>query len=244
MIGAEPDGLNINLNVGSTHLDALKQTVAEKKADLGIAFDGDGDRVLMVDRDGSEVDGDELLYILAYQRQAEGRLKGGVVGTLMTNLGVELALRELGIQFERAKVGDRYVMERLLANNWVVGGEGSGHMVIRDCTSTGDGIVSALQVLLAVRHSGKTLSELRQGMSKLPQKMVNVRVAQRFDPFSRADIVEAVRQAEAGLGDAGRILLRASGTEPLIRVMAEGRDAAEITRVAEELARVVERSNP
>ncbi|WP_286815960.1 phosphoglucosamine mutase [Marinobacter sp. UBA3607] len=244
VIGAAPDGLNINLNVGSTHLDALKQTVAEKKADLGIAFDGDGDRVLMVDRDGSEVDGDELLYILAYQRQAEGRLKGGVVGTLMTNLGVELALRELGIQFERAKVGDRYVMERLLANNWVVGGEGSGHMVIRDCTSTGDGIVSALQVLLAVRNSGKTLSELRQGMSKLPQKMVNVRVAQRFDPFSRADIVEAVRQAEAGLGDAGRILLRASGTEPLIRVMAEGRDAAEITRVAEELARVVERSNP
>lgn len=156
VIGAEPDGLNINLNVGSTHLDALKQTVAEKQADLGIAFDGDGDRVLMVDRDGSEVDGDELLFILASQRHAEGRLNGGVVGTLMTNLGVELALREIGIEFERANVGDRYVMERLLANNWIIGGEGSGHMVIRDCTSTGDGIVSALQVLLAVRRSGKT----------------------------------------------------------------------------------------
>jgi len=244
VIGASPDGLNINLNVGSTHLDALKRTVAEKKADLGIAFDGDGDRVLMVDRDGSEVDGDELLYILAFQRQAEGRLKGGVVGTLMTNLGVELALREIGIDFERAKVGDRYVMERLLANNWVVGGEGSGHMVIRDCTSTGDGIVSALQVMLAIRNSGKTLSELRQGMNKLPQKMVNVRVAQRFDPLSRADIVEAVRKAEEYLGDAGRILLRASGTEPLIRVMAEGRNADDITRVAEELARVVAASTP
>ncbi|KXS47595.1 MAG: phosphoglucosamine mutase, partial [Marinobacter sp. T13-3] len=171
-IGANPDGLNINLNVGSTHLDALKKTVAEKQADLGIAFDGDGDRVLMVDRDGSEVDGDELLYILASQRQLEGRLNGGVVGTLMTNLGVELALQEAGIAFERAKVGDRYVMERLLANGWLIGGEGSGHMVIRDCTTTGDGIVSALQVLLAVRRSGETMAQLRRGMAKLPQKMV------------------------------------------------------------------------
>lgn len=244
VIGAEPDGLNINLNVGSTHLGALKQAVAEKKADLGIAFDGDGDRVLMVDRDGSEVDGDELLYILASQRQAEGRLNGGVVGTLMTNLGVELALREIGVEFERAKVGDRYVMERLLTNNWLIGGEGSGHMVIRDCTTTGDGIVSALQVLLAVRRSGKTMAELRAGMSKLPQKMINVRVAERFDPLGRADIVEAMAQAEATLGDAGRILLRASGTEPLIRVMAEGQSADDITRVVEELARVVERSTP
>jgi phosphoglucosamine mutase len=244
VIGAEPDGLNINLNVGSTHLDALKQAVADKQADLGIAFDGDGDRVLMVDRDGSEVDGDELLFILASQRHAEGRLHGGVVGTLMTNLGVELALREIGIEFERANVGDRYVMERLLANNWILGGEGSGHMVIRDCTSTGDGIVSALQVLLAVRRSGKTLGELRQGMAKLPQTMVNVRVARRFDPHSRSDIVEAVRRAEADLGEAGRILLRASGTEPLIRVMAEGQNAEDIARVAEQLARVVERSTP
>ena len=242
VIGADPDGLNINLNVGSTPLEALKAAVVEKGADIGIAFDGDGDRVLMVDRDGSEVDGDELLYVIASQRFAEGCLKGGVVGTLMTNLGVELALNEIGIEFERANVGDRYVMERLVANNWVLGGEGSGHMVIRDCTSTGDGIVSALQTLLAVRKSGKTLSDIRLGMSKLPQKMINVRVSQRFDPFSRDDIVAAVQKAESDLGRSGRILLRASGTEPLIRVMAEGQDAEDILRVVEELARVVENS--
>lgn len=243
VIGGEPDGLNINLNVGSTELGALKQAVVSRGADLGIAFDGDGDRVLMVDRDGSEVDGDELLYVIACQRFAEGRLKGGVVGTLMTNLGVELALREQGIEFERAKVGDRYVMERLIANDWVLGGEGSGHMVIRDCTSTGDGIVSALQVLLAVYKSGKPLAELRRTMSKLPQTMVNVRVAQRFDPHSREDIASAVRKAEAELGDAGRVLLRASGTEPLIRVMTEGQDAEAIDRIANELAVVVENSS-
>ena len=242
VIGVEPDGLNINLNVGSTHLQALRERVVESGADLGIAFDGDGDRVLMVDRDGSEVDGDELLYVIASQRYAEGSLKGGVVGTLMTNLGVELALREMGIEFERAKVGDRYVMERLLANNWVLGGEGSGHMVIRDCTSTGDGIVSALQVLLAIAKSGQSLAQLRRGMSKLPQTMLNVRVAQRFDPLSREDIAAAVRQAEAQLGDAGRVLLRASGTEPLIRVMTEGQNADDITRIAKELAQVVENS--
>ncbi|MBU2953460.1 phosphoglucosamine mutase [Marinobacter sp. F3R08] len=242
VIGGNPDGLNINLNVGSTHLDGLRAAVLEKEADLGIAFDGDGDRVLMVDRDGSEVDGDELLYVIASQRFAEDRLRGGVVGTLMTNLGVELALKEIGIQFERANVGDRYVMERLKANNWVLGGEGSGHMVIRDCTSTGDGIISALQVLFSVWKSGKTLAELRQGMSKLPQKLINVRVGQRFDPFSRDDIVAAVRRAEAELGRSGRILLRASGTEPLIRVMAEGQDENEILRVVEGLAQVVEKS--
>ncbi|MEP3561393.1 MAG: phosphoglucosamine mutase, partial [Marinobacter sp.] len=157
---------------------------------------------------------------------------------------VELALNELDIPFERAKVGDRYVMERLLANDWLVGGEGSGHMVIRDCIGTGDGVISALQVLLAIGNSGKTLSELRRGMSKLPQTMINVKVAQRFDPLSRDDIVSAMRQAEESLGDSGRILLRASGTEPLIRVMAEGKDAAEITRVAESLAEVVEQSTP
>jgi phosphoglucosamine mutase len=244
VIGADPDGLNINLGVGSTHLDALSKAVVEKQADLGIAFDGDGDRVLFVDRDGSEVDGDELLYIIASQRHQRGRLKGGVVGTLMTNLGVELALKEQGIEFERAKVGDRYVMERLLANDWVLGGEGSGHLVIRDCTTTGDGIVSALQVLLAVSRSGKSLAELRSGMTKLPQEMINVRVAERFDPLSRKDIAEAVNQAEAELGDEGRVLLRASGTEPLIRVMAEGKDAERIGRVARQLADIVETSSP
>ncbi|WP_417547377.1 phosphoglucosamine mutase [Marinobacter segnicrescens] len=242
VIGGDPDGLNINLGVGSTHLEALKEAVQQRNADLGIAFDGDGDRVLMVDKDGSEVDGDELIYVIAAQRKKAGTLKGGVVGTLMTNLGVELALQDQGIPFERAKVGDRYVMERLLQRGWLLGGEGSGHLVIRDCTTTGDGIVSALQVLLACWRADKTLGELRQGMTKLPQTMINVRVGERFDPMSRPDIAEAVRKAEDHLGAAGRILLRASGTEPLIRVMAEGEDAAVIEQVAEELAEVVGRS--
>ncbi|WP_166263234.1 phosphoglucosamine mutase [Marinobacter caseinilyticus] len=242
VIGVEPNGLNINLNVGSTHMDGLRRAVLDSGADLGIAFDGDGDRVLMIDRDGSEVDGDELLFIIAAQRQASGTLKGGVVGTLMTNLGVELALQEQGIDFERANVGDRYVMECLVKRGWVLGGEGSGHLVLRDCTSTGDGIVSALQVLLAVWRSGKSLGELRQGMAKLPQTMINVRVSKRFDPFSRQDIAEAVSAAEASLGGSGRVLLRASGTEPLIRVMAEGQDKAVIDQVAQTLADVVSNS--
>lgn len=242
VVGGDPDGLNINLKVGSTYLDTLSKAVLEKQADLGIAFDGDGDRVLMVDADGSEVDGDELLYVIATQRHAAGTLKGGVVGTLMTNLGVELALREQGIDFERAKVGDRYVTERLIERGWLLGGEGSGHMVIRDCTSTGDAIVSALQVLLAISRSGSSLADLRRGMGKLPQKMINVRVDKRFDPLGREDIVSAVASAEARLGGGGRVLLRASGTEPLIRVMTEGQDESEIVRIAEELAVVVENS--
>lgn len=239
VIGADPDGLNINLGVGSTHLEALRESVLQRHADLGIAFDGDGDRVLMIDKDGTAVDGDELIYVIAAQRKRAGTLQGGVVGTLMTNLGVELAFQDLGIPFERAKVGDRYVMERLLQRGWLLGGEGSGHLVIRDCTSTGDGIVSALQVLLACWRADAPLGELRRGMTKLPQTMINVRVDQRFDPMSRSDIVEAVRHAEDRMGGTGRILLRASGTEPLIRVMAEGEDADTINRVAEELAEVV-----
>lgn len=239
VIGAEPDGLNINLGVGSTHLEPLKEAVLEHKADLGIAFDGDGDRVLMVDRDGSEVDGDELLYIIAAQRKSAGTLQGGVVGTLMTNFGVELALQRQGIPFERANVGDRYVMERLVQKGWVLGGEGSGHLVLRDSTTTGDGIVSALQVLLACWRAGKPLAGLREGMSKLPQTMINVRIGERFDPMAQAGIAAAVKAAEEKLGSTGRVLLRASGTEPLIRVMAEGQDAGVIRQVAEELAEVV-----
>ena len=244
VIGGDPDGLNINLGVGSTHLEALKEAVLHRHADLGIAFDGDGDRVLMVDRDGTEIDGDELIYMIASQRKKSGTLHGGVVGTLMTNLGVELALQDQGIPFERAKVGDRYVMERLLQRGWLLGGEGSGHLVIRDCTTTGDGIVSALQVLLACWRADQSIGELRQGMTKLPQTMINVRVAERFDPMERTDIAEAVRKAEDHLGAAGRILLRASGTEPLIRVMAEGEDADAIALVAGELADVVKASKP
>ncbi|WP_111494375.1 phosphoglucosamine mutase [Marinobacter bohaiensis] len=235
----QPDGLNINLNVGSTHMDALREKVQAEQADIGIAFDGDGDRVMMVDHDGSVIDGDELLFIIASQRQAEGRLRGGVVGTLMTNLGVELALKDRGIPFERAKVGDRYVMERLVANDWQLGGEGSGHLVVRDCTSTGDGIVSALQVLLAAWRSGRSVAELRREMTRLPQVLINVRVDERFDPLSRPAIVDAVAEAEAAMGGTGRVLLRASGTEPLIRVMTEGQDEAQMRQWAEKLADVV-----
>lgn len=242
VLGASPDGLNINLNVGSTHLEALRDKVLGDKADLGIAFDGDGDRVLMIDSDGSIIDGDELMFIIAAQRQVEGRLKGGVVGTLMTNLGVELALQEKKIPFERAKVGDRYVMERLAANGWQIGGEGSGHLVVRDCTSTGDGIISALQVLLAAWTSGRSVSELRREMTRLPQVLINVRVDERFDPLSRPDVAEAVAVAEKEMGATGRVLLRASGTEPLIRVMTEGQDEAEMRRWAEKLAEVVKNS--
>lgn len=242
VLGNEPNGLNINLKVGSTHLDALRARVLDSQADLGIAFDGDGDRVLMIDRDGSVIDGDELMFIIAAQRQVEGRLHGGVVGTLMTNLGVELALQEKGIPFERAQVGDRYVMERLIANGWQLGGEGSGHLVVRDCTSTGDGIVSALQVLLAAWRSGRPVAELRQEMTRLPQVLINVRVEARFDPLSRADIVEAVVEAEKAMGSTGRVLLRASGTEPLIRVMTEGQDESDMRRWAEKLAAVVQAS--
>lgn len=243
-LGSSPDGLNINLESGSTHLGPLQKRVVEERADLGIAFDGDGDRVMMVDRDGSIIDGDELLFIIAAQRQSEGKLQGGVVGTLMTNLGVELALAEKKIGFERAKVGDRYVMERLVANDWQLGGEGSGHLVIRDRTSTGDGIVSALQVLLAAWISGKAVTELRSEMSRLPQVLINVRVDERFDPFSRSDIKQAVTRVEQTLGATGRVLLRASGTEALIRVMVEGQDEPEIRRWAEHLADVVQRSTP
>ncbi|WP_097458939.1 phosphoglucosamine mutase [Mangrovitalea sediminis] len=243
-IGVEPDGLNINLNSGSTHLDNLVAKVLETKADLGIAFDGDGDRVMMVDHTGAVVDGDELLFIIARQRREVGRLHGGVVGTLMTNYGAEMGYRELGIPFERAPVGDRYVMERLLKNQWFLGGESSGHIVCRDCTSTGDGIVSALQALVALWQSGKGLAEMRAGMHKLPQVMVNVRVAQRFDPLTLSQVQAAVENAESRLNGAGRVLLRASGTEPVIRVMAEGVDEALVGQIANELAEVVKGASP
>lgn len=243
VIGAQPDGLNINRGVGSTHLDNLSAAVQEHGADLGIAFDGDGDRVLMVDRDGTHIDGDELLYIIARQRQRSGSLQGGVVGTLMTNLGVELALRDHGIEFVRAKVGDRYVMEELVARQWVLGGEGSGHLVIRDCTTTGDGIVSALQVLVAAAEAKSTIGELRKEITLLPQVMNNVRVAQRFDPMGREMVVHAVAEVEEILGRTGRVLLRASGTEPLIRVMVEGQSREQIQSVADRLAEVVKEAS-
>lgn len=245
VIGASPDGLNINLDAGSTKVGSLQHKVVELKADLGIAFDGDGDRVIMVDHQGSVVDGDELLYIIAQERQQSGRLQGGgVVGTLMTNLGVEQALERLGVPFARARVGDRYVMEELVRRGWLIGGEGSGHIVCRDCTTTGDGIVSALQVLTAMSGQQASLAQVRHAVVKLPQETVNVRVSRQFDPMKVEAIARAVQVAEADLGSAGRILLRASGTEPVVRVMAEGEDAQRIARVAADLADTVQRESP
>ena len=237
-LGVAPDGLNINLDCGSTKPAALCATVKEQGADLGIAFDGDGDRVIMVDHRGEILDGDELLFIIARDRLRIGARFNAVVGTLMTNLGLEVALRALGLELRRARVGDRYVMECLLAENLILGGESSGHIICLDRTTTGDGIISALQVLSAMLRSGKSLHDLKAGMSKCPQTLINVSVAGRVD-LQRASIQEAVRAAENQLGDNGRVLLRSSGTEPVVRVMVEGMDAGIVERHARELADVV-----
>lgn len=239
VIGAQPDGLNINKDVGSTSPDLLVKTVLETEADLGIAFDGDGDRVIMVDHKGEIVDGDELIYIIAKNRQKSGRLEGGVVGTLMTNYGTELAFADLNIPFLRAKVGDRYVMELLKQNNWQLGGEGSGHVVCFDKATTGDGVVSALQVLIAVWREGRPLHELKSEMTKLPQILKNVRVKEKVDPMQNSAIATAVAQQQERFNGKGRVLLRASGTEPLIRVMAEGEDQALVSSVVEALVQEV-----
>lgn len=238
-IGVKPDGLNINSGCGSTEPQALQQAVVQHQADLGIALDGDGDRLIMVDARGDVLDGDELLYIIARCRHEAGQLGKGVVGTLMSNLGLEQAVRELGVDFHRAKVGDRYVMEMLVTQDCLIGGESSGHIICLDKTTTGDGIIAALQVLVAVVENGRPLHELRQLMQKYPQTMINVRLSQRFEPMQSEDVRHAVREAEAELADQGRVLLRASGTEPLVRVMVEGADAAQVQRLAEELAAVV-----
>ena len=239
-MGVAPDGININEMTGSTEPTALAAKVLETGADIGIAFDGDGDRVIMVDNLGQIVDGDQLLYIIATDRQTRGVLRGGVVGTLMTNLGMEKALEAQGIPFARAKVGDRYVNELLLANNWYLGGESSGHIICRETSTTGDGILSALKVLEAMRTTGKLLSELVAGIQLYPQTMINVRVQQKRDTDTMPTIVAAVQQAEQDMAGKGRVLLRASGTEPLIRVMVEGEDAEQVRIQAETLAKVVE----
>ncbi len=237
-LGVTPDGLNINLDCGSTKPAALCAMVAEQRADLGIAFDGDGDRVIMVDHRGEILDGDELLFVIARDRLRTGARFNAVVGTLMTNLGLEVALRALGLELRRARVGDRYVMECLLAENLILGGESSGHIICLDRTTTGDGIISALQVLSAMLRSGKSLHDLKAGMSKCPQTLINVSVAGRVD-LQRTPIQEAVRAVENQLGDNGRVLLRSSGTEPVVRVMVEGMDAGTVERQARELASVV-----
>ena len=238
-IGCSPNGRNINDGCGSTHPDLLQLTVPAVKADVGIALDGDGDRVVMVDENGQLIDGDQLLFVLATARKAQGALNGPVVGTVMSNLGLEHALRDQGIEFQRAKVGDRYVLELLRNNGGVLGGETSGHMLVLDKTTTGDGLISALQVLTVMKQADKPLSELVAGMPRYPQKMVNVRTEQRLDPGKSPEIRDAVAAAEGELAETGRVVLRASGTEPVIRVMVEGEDAKLVDSLAERLASVV-----
>jgi len=238
-IGSEPDGLNINEGCGATSPEAVARRVVAERADAGIALDGDGDRVIMVDRHGNVVDGDALLLIMAHARHEAGNLSGGVVGTLMSNLGLEVGLGALGIPFARAAVGDRFVLEQLQANGWKLGGESSGHIVCLDRTTTGDGIVSALQVLARMVDTGKTLDELALCMERYPQVLVNVPVAERVDPATSAEVSAAVADVERELGDSGRVLLRASGTEPLVRVMVEGPEEALVEPLAQRIATAV-----
>jgi phosphoglucosamine mutase len=238
-VGCSPNGRNINDGCGSTSPGLLQLTVPGVHAALGIALDGDGDRLLMVDNLGRVVDGDQLLYIIARSRQATGELKGPVVGTLMSNLGLEIALRELGIGFRRARVGDRYVLAMLKETGGVIGGETSGHVLCLDRATTGDALVSALQVLAEVRRTGLTLAQLAAGVRHFPQVLLNVRVGKRFDPSQVPEIRAAVAAVEQELGDSGRVVLRPSGTEPLIRVMVEGHDEAQTRACAERIARAV-----
>jgi len=235
-IGCAPDGLNINRGVGATHPQALVQVVREHRADYGIALDGDADRLQLVDADGRLYDGDELLYLMVADRIARDEDVPGCVGTLMTNMAVELALRERGVAFVRAKVGDRYVLEELHARGWVLGGEGSGHLLVLDRHTTGDGIVSALQVLQACVASGRSLAELLEGVQRFPQVLLNVRLQPGEDWRANARLGEATRAVEAELGDSGRVLIRASGTEPVLRIMVEARDAGVAQAAAERLA--------
>ena len=238
-IGVEPNGLNINDGYGATKPQALQKAVVEHKADIGVALDGDGDRLVMVDASGKLYDGDQLLYVIAKQHHAEGTMKGGVVGTLMTNLAFEHAMQHLGIPFMRAKVGDRYVMEMLQQQGWQLGGENSGHIICLDKHSTGDGIVSALQVLHALRMKKQTLAEAAGDLHMYPQVLINVKMAKKEDLSSHAKVIHAVETAEVMLDGKGRVLLRPSGTEPLLRVMVEGEDGAKVRLCAEKIAEAV-----
>ena len=241
VIGNRPDGMNINLECGSTQPAAMQRHVVDTGADVGIALDGDGDRVVMADGDGNLIDGDELLYIVASARHAEGSFEGGVVGTVMTNFGLELALGDMGIPFIRTDVGDRHIHRALISNGWILGGETSGHLLALDRTSTGDGIVSALLVLELMVRTGKSLKELRQGMEKFPQTMINVPVSPGGQKLlgESTRIRQAVAEAESALDGKGRVILRPSGTEPLIRVTLEGADRQQVETLAAGLAETV-----
>ncbi|MFC6203800.1 phosphoglucosamine mutase [Psychrobacter urativorans] len=232
-INNKPDGLNINADCGSTHPEGLQQAVIEHNADVGIGLDGDGDRIVMVDEMGNLIDGDGILYLLATQGKQQA---AGVVGTLMSNMGLELALQKLGIGFTRAKVGDRYVMQELDANGWILGGEPSGHILCLDKSRTGDAIIAGLQVLAVMQEQGKALSTLTEGFEVLPQKLVNIRLAKMQDPFAHAELVSAFDKATATLKGRGRLLIRQSGTEPMIRVMVESDDEIECDVMANGLA--------
>ena len=236
VIGATPDGYNINDGVGSTEPAALQAKVLEEGADIGIAFDGDGDRLQMVNAKGELLTGDDVLYVLAMHRLAKGDSDAGIVGTLMTNMGLELALEAGGLRLARAKVGDRYVKELMVAEGWSLGGESSGHIICGDLSTTGDGVIAALQVLAAVRASGKSLEALASGFNPLPQVLVNVRITKSFDLSAHPTIAEACRRVESELKGRGRLLLRPSGTEPVIRVMVEGDDTVSIDVLADEVA--------
>lgn len=239
-IGCEPNGVNINDKCGATHLDALRDKVRDVNADLGFALDGDGDRIMLVTASGRIVDGDDIVFILARAAQQDGLLQGGVVGTLMSNFALEKYFAERRIPFVRAKVGDRYVMEELVKRDWRLGGENSGHIINRQYHSTGDGIIAGLQVLTAMQRAGKPLDQLLQGFDKYPQALVNVRFQPGGDPLVADNVQAVVAEVERALGKNGRVLLRKSGTEPLIRVMVEGIDAKKVKRFAEEIASEVE----
>ena len=235
-IGCAPDGLNINLGVGATHPEALVAAVKEHHADFGVALDGDADRLQMVDAQGRLYNGDELLYLMADERLGQGEMLSGVVGTLMTNMAVELALKNRGVELVRAKVGDRYVLEAMEERDWILGGEGSGHLLALDKHTTGDGLISALQVLQACVRAGKSMADLLAGVTLFPQTLLNVRLRPGTDWQANAALKEQTLAVEQELGHSGRVLIRASGTEPLVRVMVEARDPAQALRCAQRIA--------
>ncbi len=240
-IGCDPNGININEKCGATDVRQLQERVLAEGAHIGLAFDGDGDRLIMVDHLGEKVDGDQILFIIAREALRQGQLRGGAVGTLMSNMGLELALKQLGIPFERAKVGDRYVLEKLQEKGWRLGAENSGHIILLDKTTTGDGIVAGLQVLSAMVRNNMSLHDLCSGMKLLPQVLVNVRFAGQHDPLASEEVTRVAQEVEKELNGKGRVLLRKSGTEPLIRVMVEGEDEAQVTAMANRIADAVKR---